>query len=181
MFQPSQAAGWGPETGASRRRRCVSVLTSLFALALAACAGAGSAAGTSFSGSSDTTAPPAASEPRLWIKDGAQVVPLENGRTVTVNGLAVEIYIAPYPPARRASIDFYLTRQQAPVEGGIVTLQYDMTVMEHGPFAILARATGGGHYLAPMEFPMAGDFWVNASLETGPSRSVINMFVQAGR
>ncbi len=154
------------------------ILAPLLVLTVAACSGGGAASPGAGSSAAASSLP---SESRLWIKDGGKVVPFENGHTIAVNGLDVEIYVAPYPPGRQASLDFYLTRERTPVEGGIVTVQYDMTVMEHGPFAVLARATGRGHYLAPIEFPMAGDFWVNAWLETGASKSVVNMFVQASR
>ncbi len=179
MTRRSGANRRRPGHGQSQPLWSAAVLAPLLLLTVAACSG-GSAAASPGAGSTGAV-PSRPSEPRLWIKDGGSVVPLENGHTVAVDGLDVEIYVAPYPPGRQASIDFYLTRHLTPVEGGIVTVQYDMTVMEHGPFAILARATGRGHYLASMDFPMAGDFWVNAWLETGGSKSVINLFVQASR
>lgn len=105
----------------------------------------------------------------------------ENGHTVTANGLDIEIYVSPYPPARSANVDFYVVRDGTPVEDANVTLQFDMTVMEHGPFALSAHPTGGGHYLAPLEFIMTGDFFVNVAFDAGDSESVVNLFVRAIR
>ncbi len=118
---------------------------------------------------------------RLWILDGDRVVPFENGRSVSTGGMKVEIYFSPYPPGSEVSIDLYVTRDEVPVETATVTLQYDMTVMEHGPFALLAAPTGRGHYLAPLSFLMTGDFWLDAAVATGDQESVINMFIRSVR
>lgn len=123
----------------------------------------------------------AASGPRLWIKEGGTTEPFDNGRAVTIDGTDVEIYVSPYPPGRTVSIDFYLTRNGQPVESANVSLQYDMTVMDHGPFRLLAVPTGRGHFLAPVEFLMTGDFWLNVSLDLAGQESVINMLVRSER
>lgn len=118
---------------------------------------------------------------RLWIKQGEDTLPFANGDEVALNGLRVEIFVSPYPPTRSANIDFYVTRSGEPAERANVSLQYDMTVMEHGPFQLLAVPTGRGHYLAPMDFAMDGEFWVNVSVDDGDGDSVINMLVRAQR
>ena len=92
-----------------------------------------------------------------------------------------EIFVSPYPPGRTANIDFYLTRAGEPIEDADISLQYDMTVMEHGPFELLAVPTGRGHYLAPMDFVMDGDFWLNVSVDADGEESIINMLVRAAR
>lgn len=120
-------------------------------------------------------------EPRLWIKDGDELRSFENGDSVVLGETNVEIYVSPYPPTRSANIDFYVTRAGEPAERANVSLQYDMTVMEHGPFELLAVPTGRGHYLAPMDFAMDGEFWVNVSVDDGNGDSVINMLVRAQR
>jgi hypothetical protein len=119
--------------------------------------------------------------PRLWVEEQGQKRVFENGDTVTAGGLQVEIYVAPFPPGRTSNIDFYLTRSGSPVGDADVTLQYDMTVMAHGPFQLIAVPTGRGHYLAPVEFAMSGDFWVNVAIDTGGDESVVNMLVRAKR
>jgi hypothetical protein len=78
-------------------------------------------------------------------------------------------------------MDFYLTQAGEPVIGANISLQYDMTVMEHGPFELLAVPTGRGHYLAPMDFPMDGDFWLNVAVDAGAGEAVVNMLVRAAR
>ncbi len=150
----------------------------LLALASAACGG-----GAADPVSTGSSAPEAAGagEQRLWIKHGEEMQPFANGDEVAVGGLNAEIFVSPYPPARNANFDFYLTQDGGPVDRANVTLQYDMTVMEHGPFQVLAAPTGRGHYLAPMEFTMTGDFWLNVSVDAGSSESVINMLVRAVR
>lgn len=145
---------------------------------LPACAGARTAPATPAA----TPRPPVSSgDPRLWIKDGERVTPFENGHTVNAGGNQVEIFLAPYPPARYANVDVYVTRDGVAVEGANVSLQLDMTVMEHGPFDLAASEKGGGHYLAPLEFIMTGDFWLNVAISSRESSAVINMFVRAIR
>ncbi len=146
---------------------------------LAACSGdpsVGSAIrepGTAATGADDTQ--------RLWILDGDRVVPFENGRSISAGGLNVEIYFSPYPPGSEVSMDLYLTRDSVPIETATVTLQYDMTVMEHGPFALLAAPTGRGHYLAPLSFLMTGDFWLDAAIAVADRESVVHMLVRSVR
>jgi hypothetical protein len=122
-----------------------------------------------------------AEEQRLWIKQGDDTLAFENGDQVATNGITAEIFVSPYPPGRTANIDFYLTCGGAAVVDANVSLQYDMTVMEHGPFELLAVPTGRGHYLAPMDFVMDGNFWVNVSVDAAGNESVINLLVKAAR
>jgi len=118
---------------------------------------------------------------QLWIRQGEDVEQFENGETLALGGTDVEIFVSPYPPGRTANIDFYLTQGGEPVGRANVSLQYDMTVMEHGPFALLAVPTGPGHYLAPLDFVMDGEFWLNVSVDDGQAESVINMLVRSQR
>ncbi len=150
-----------------------------FMLLLAVAACGGSAAPADVAGGSSPEA--AAEEQRLWIKQGEETLAFANGDEVASNGVTAEIFVSPYPPGRSANIDFYLTRGGEPVEGANVSLQYDMTVMEHGPFELLAVPTGRGHYLAPMDFAMDGTFWLNVSVDADGGESVINMLVRAVR
>ena len=150
-----------------------------FMLLLAVAACGGSAAPADVAGGSSPEA--AAEEQRLWIKQGEETLAFANGDEVASNGITAEIFVSPYPPGRSANVDFYLTRGGEPVEGANVSLQYDMTVMEHGPFELLAVPTGRGHYLAPMDFAMDGTFWLNVSLDVANDESVINLLVRAVR
>jgi hypothetical protein len=157
----------------------------VLALALGAVLGSPACGGV-VTGRGSEPSPPsqsgaAGADPRLWIKENGVQQPFENGRAVTIDGTKVEIYVSPYPPGRTATIDFYLTRNGQPVENANLSLQYDMTVMEHGPFKLLAVPTGRGHFLAPLEFAMTGDFWLNVSLNLPGQESVINMFVRSER
>lgn len=150
----------------------------LLALAAAACGGSGAAGPTGGDSSSPSGA---AGEQRLWIKHGEEMQPFRNGDEVTVDAGDVEIFVSPFPPSRTVNIDFYVTRAGQPVEGANVTLQYDMTVMEHGPFQLLAAPTGRGHYLALVDFAMDGEFWMNVAVDAGAGESIINMRVRAVR
>jgi hypothetical protein len=127
------------------------------------------------------TAGPDAGQQRLWISDGGELRSFENGDSVLLGETNVEIYVSPYPPTRSANIDFYITQAGEPTLSADVSLQYDMTLMEHGPFQLLAVPTGRGHYLAPMDFAMDGEFWVNVSVDDGDGDSVINLLVRAQR
>ena len=119
--------------------------------------------------------------PRLWVEEQGQKRAFENGDTVTAGSLQVEIYVAPFPPGRTSNIDFYLTRSGSPVGDADVTLQYDMTVMAHGPFQLIAVPTGRGHYLAPVEFAMSGDFWMDVAITAGNQASVLSLLIRAAR
>ena len=150
----------------------------LLIVAAVACGGGSVAAPT---GNDRSPSNGAAQEQRLWIKRGEDVQPFKNGDEVSAGGMNAEIFVSPYPPGRSANIDFYLTRGGEPVEDADVSLQYDMTVMEHGPFELLAVPTGRGHYLAPMDFVMDGNFWLNVSVDAAGDESVINLLVKAAR
>ncbi len=129
-----------------------------------------------------TTAPPAARDgQRLWIKQGGQLMPFENGRAVTVDGVEVELSVTPYPMDRSASIALYVARDGVPLEGATVTLRYDMTLMQHGPLQLLAAPTGRGHYLAPLDLPMTGEFWLDLAVQAPGSEALIRLVGQAAR
>ncbi|MDO8614332.1 MAG: FixH family protein [Dehalococcoidia bacterium] len=150
----------------------------LLLAAVLACGGGGVTAPT---GNDPSPSKGAAEEQRLWIKHGEDVQPFKNGDEVSAGGMNAEIFVSPYPPGRSANIDFYLTRGGEPIENANVSLQYDMTVMEHGPFELLAVPTGRGHYLAALDFVMNGDFWLNVSLDIANDESIINLLVRAAR
>lgn len=163
-----------------RRTRGPMMALGVLLVALAAIACGGGAAAPTGTG---TSAPEAADagEQRLWIKHGEEMQPFANGDEVAVGAMSAEIFVSPYPPGRTANIDFYLTSAGEPVEGANITLQYDMTVMEHGPFQLLAVPTGRGHYLAAVDFAMDGVFWLNVSLDIANDESIINLLVRAAR
>ena len=159
--------------------RCLLLVAAPLLLATVIACGGGGEAGPSPNTASSSSED--AGQPRLWIKESEDMQPFENGDSVAVSGMNVEISVAPYPPGRSANIDFYLTRGGGPVEDANVSLQYDMTVMEHGPFELLAVPTGRGHYLAPMDFVMDGSFWLNVSVDAAGAESIINMLVKVDR
>lgn len=160
-------------------RRCAIVAAGLLMIAVTSACGGGSVAAPT--GGDSVASNGAAEEQRLWIKQGEETQPFANGDEVTTDAIRAEIFVSPYPPGRSANIDFYLTSAGEPVEGANITLQYDMTVMEHGPFQLLAVPTGRGHYLAAVDFAMDGVFWLNVSVDAAGKESVINMLVKAAR
>lgn len=119
--------------------------------------------------------------PRVWIKDAGRIIPFGNGQTIRRGSIVVEIFVAPYPPGRVSNVDFYLTSDGSAVTTANVTLQWDMTLMDHGPFELLAVPDGRGHYLARLDFFMSGDFWLNVSMRTPASEEILNMLVRAIR
>lgn len=147
-------------------------------IAMVAC-GVGSAGEKS--ATRDLGAVSQSSEQGFWIVDQGEQRPFENGDAVSLGDVDVEISMSPFPPDRSPTIDFYVTRSGIPVEGATVALEYDMTVMAHGPFRLLAAGTGQGHYLAPVDFAMDGDFWLNANITAGDEASVLSMLIRATR
>jgi hypothetical protein len=86
---------------------------------------------------------------QIFIRNGGQVM-LEDG-------LAVELFLDPYPPTTlRSWLDFYLTKEGEPVTDASMGIEYDMFSMYHGPFWGEAEKLGGGHYLFTLDYFMYG-------------------------
>ncbi len=118
----------------------------------------------------DVNSPSNGQRTALWVvTDGAgqggQAVPFENGTAVAVGDVDVELFIAPYPPAREGSIDLLVTDRTtgAPVEEGALEIIFDMD-MPHGNIRAEAVPSGGGHYLVPYLLVMPGTWQVNVTL-----------------
>ncbi len=157
------------------------LLVLLAALILTGCGAGGEEAAGAANADPDGASALGAGETRVWIRERGQTTVFENGRSVNADGTEVEIYVSPFPPGRTANIDFYVTRDGQSVDRTNITLQYDMTIMDHGPFQLIAVPTGRGHFLAPLDFVMDGDFWVNVSVDADGKESVINLLVRARR
>lgn len=137
----------------------------LMAVLVAACSGANSLPRGDGNGEQ-----PAGQRTALWVVtegagQGGQGVPFENGTAVTIGNVNVELFIAPYPPAREGSIDLLVTDRVtgAPVEGGGLEIIFDMD-MPHGNIRAEALASGGGHYLVPYLLVMPGIWQVNVTI-----------------
>jgi hypothetical protein len=153
-------------------------LLALLTIVLAGCNGAAGA--STAGGGANGQAAAVRGGQRLWIKQGDERLPLGTGRTVTVDGLTVEISARPQTLGR-ATLDLNVLRDGAPVDGASILLRYDMTEMEHGPFELLAVQLGRGHYVAPVEPPMAGPFWLDVTVRTSEGQSAIHMVGEATR
>ncbi len=134
-------------------------------LLLAACSGS-----SRLPSSNSNDQQPAAQRTALWVVtegagQGGKAVPFENGTAVTVGDVNLELFIAPYPPAREGSIDLLVTDQAtgAPVEGGGLQIIFDMD-MPHGNIRAEALPTGGGHYLVPYLLVMPGTWEVDVTI-----------------
>ncbi len=113
---------------------------------------------------------PAGQRTALWVVtegagQGGQAVPFENGTAVSVGDVDVELFIAPYPPAREGSIDLLVSDKAtgAPVEGGGLDIIFDMD-MPHGNIRAEAVPSGGGHYLVPYLLVMPGTWQVDVTI-----------------
>jgi len=95
---------------------------------------------------------------RLGVTVGGETVYIRNGGRVEMgDGLAVEVYIDPYPPTTLHSIlDVYVTRDGEPVPDVSVDVEFDMLSMLHGPFNATARDIGAGHHLTTLDYIMFG-------------------------
>ncbi len=96
----------------------------------------------------------------MWVEQEGQPRPFQNGTRLAMGELAVEIFVAPYPPLREGSIDLFLTDATGsrPVEGDL-QIAFDM-YMPHGSIRAAAIPTGGGHYLIPYKLVMPGEWRV---------------------
>ncbi len=101
----------------------------------------------------------------LWVEHGGQTRPFDNGTTVSVGGVNVEMFVAPYPPAREGTIDLLITDRSTgvPVEGGGLAITFDM-YMPHGNIRAEALPAGGGHYLVPYKLVMPGEWRVDLTI-----------------
>jgi len=95
---------------------------------------------------------------RLNVTVGGETTYIRNGGRIEMgDGIAVEIYIDPYPPTTLHSIlDVYVTQDGEPVPDINVDVEFDMLSMLHGPFSATARDIGGGHHLATLDYIMFG-------------------------
>lgn len=101
----------------------------------------------------------------LWVELGDQTQPFENGSTLGVGDLNLELFVAPYPPLREGSIDLYLTERATgePAEASSLKIIFDM-YMPHGVTRAQALPTGGGHFLVPYRLVMPGEWRVDISI-----------------
>lgn len=101
----------------------------------------------------------------LWVEQGDQTRPIENGQAIAVGDVTVEVFVAPYPPLREGSIDLYVRDRTTgrPVEGGSLKIAFDM-YMPHGSLRAEAMPTGGGHYLIPYKLVMPGEWRLDVTI-----------------
>lgn len=95
---------------------------------------------------------------RLAVAFDNRRVNIKNGGTVNLgDGLAIEIFADPYPPATLTVwLDLLLTQAGRPVPDASMGIAFDMLAMVHGPFWGEAENIGGGHYLFKLNYLMFG-------------------------
>ncbi len=176
--------------GEARRRPRVRLLAGLLPLALLALtatpSGSASRAGSSPAGRAHPGAlrsaagePRYPSVPRSSIAKDSRIdivirgerVPLRNGGRIDLGqGLAVEVFLDPYPPTRlRAWLDLHLTRgaKARPVTDAVTAMVYDMRYMSHGPFKARAKNLRDGHYLFTLTYIMYGAWDQLVTIQVG--------------
>ncbi|HKZ51401.1 MAG TPA: FixH family protein [Dehalococcoidia bacterium] len=155
-------------------RKLVGLAGLLVALtvALAACSGSGSSTQAAKAGQQNPWQKTA-----LWVQEqGGQPQAFENGKTIAVGDVNIEVFVAPYPPLREGSIDLYMTDKAMgkPVESSGPEIIFDM-YMPHGSIRTEALPTGGGHYLVPYKLVMPGEWRVDITISR--SREVVAMAI----
>jgi hypothetical protein len=115
----------------------------------------------------------------LWIELNDETLPFENGTAVTVGDLDVELFVAPFPPAREGSIDLYLTDRDTgePVDEGSLDVSFDM-YMPHGAILAQALPSGGGHSLIPYKLVMPGEWRVDISIARSSKVSQLSLIFE---
>ena len=118
---------------------------------------------------------------RLGVTIDGKTTYLKNGGQVDLaDGLAVELYLDPYPPAvLRSTMDVYVTRDGDPLTDSGVEIEYDMLAMAHGPFSAEAKKIGGGHYLVALDYYMFGPWEQIVTLRIGLQRIRLPVVVVA--
>lgn len=118
-------------------------------------------------------------ETALWIVVNDETRPFENGTAVTVGDLNVELFVAPFPPAREGSIDLYMTERETggPVDEGSLDVSFDM-YMPHGAILAQALPSGGGHSLIPYKLVMPGEWRVDISIGRSSKVSQLSLLFE---
>ncbi len=112
--------------------------------------------------------------------DGQSVYITNGGQILLGDGLAVELYLDPYPPsALRSTLDVYLTRDGRALADAGVEIAYDMLAMAHGPFSVEAKKIGGGHYLIALDYIMFGPWEQTITIRIGLQRIRLPILVVA--
>lgn len=155
----------------------LAVIVTAATLLAAACAGA--ATQPTAPAASGVTAPP--QRTALWIEQRGNTQPFDNGGAVTVGGIRVEVFVAPYPPQREGSVDLYFTEQAtgAPIDTGTIAVSFDM-YMPHGQIRAEAQPMGGGHYLVPYKLVMPGEWRLDMRLSRGSEMATLSFIFKTG-
>lgn len=122
-----------------------------------------------------------ARDSRLAVLADGKRIPLRNGGRIDLaDGLAAEVYLDPYPPARTdVWLDLHLTRAATgkPVRDARGTTSYDMATHSMGPWSAAAKNTGDGHYLYSMHYVMYGDWGHLLRIQTGKTVYELNLLI----
>jgi len=118
---------------------------------------------------------------RLAVDLAGDTIYLRNGGQILLgDGLAVEIYLDPYPPAvLRSTMDVYLTKDGRGVADGGVEVVFDMLAMGHGSVSGEGQNIGGGHYLLPLDYTMFGPWEQLVTIRIGLQRIHLSIIVVA--
>lgn len=122
-----------------------------------------------------------ARDSRLAVLANGRRIPLRNGGRIDLaGGLAAEVYLDPYPPARSdVWLDLHLIRAATgkPVRDASGTTSYDMATHSMGPWSAAAKSTGDGHYLYSMHYIMYGDWGHLLRIQTGKTVYELNLLI----
>lgn len=118
---------------------------------------------------------------RLAVELAGDTIYLRNGGQILLgDGLAVEIFLDPYPPAvLRSTMDVYLTRDGRGIADGGVEVVFDMLAMGHNSVSAEGQNIGGGHFLLPLDYTMFGPWEQIVTIRIGLQRIHLPIIVVA--
>ncbi|MDE3074114.1 MAG: FixH family protein [Chloroflexota bacterium] len=120
----------------------------------------------------------AAAHDTLQVVVGGIPQALTPGQDVPVAGdVTARISEQVTGPGTRA-LDVWLLHDgdaQRPVEDGRITTHGYMRFMAHGGVGTVSTAAGGGHYLLPLQFTMAGDWQVDLDVTAGDQHAQLSL------
>ncbi|MBI2304362.1 MAG: hypothetical protein HYU86_06405 [Chloroflexi bacterium] len=104
--------------------------------------------------------------PVLGVETKDGVIPIQNGQRLAIeDGLFAEVFVVPFPPSPQTDVHLFLLRGETAVEDAKILITYDMTDMDHGTLdRVLAREVESGHYAAPLDMLMWGDWVAEAAI-----------------
>jgi hypothetical protein len=124
-------------------------------------------------------APDTGNHDELQLVVGGIPRPFSSGSTIPVAGdvMARVVVSAPGDQRYARTIDLFLYRQNdsAPIDDAHIGATARMIYMDHGTFHPDVIRTGGGHYVLPVPFVMAGEWQLDMDIGAAGEQGAVQL------